>query len=144
MISLTDIQEGEILVLPVAKLVFSLFACVQGSGLSDVEPRGRMGAHWRLDPGAGVRQWAAQEKGTAGPLLRRPPLASLIKSWGRGALGRRRVHCVQGADEVSRGGLGGAWEREDTCPPPPGWRRTPAGAGLRRTLLGMHCSGTRL
>lgn len=101
MISLTDIQEGEILVLPVAKLVFSLFACVQGSGLSDVEPRGRMGAHWRLDPGAGVRQWAAQEKGTAGPLLRRPPLASLIKSWGRGALGRRRVHCVQGADEVS-------------------------------------------
>lgn len=43
--------------------------CVQVSGLSDVEPWGGMGAHGRLDLGTGVRQWAVQEQGAAGPLL---------------------------------------------------------------------------
>lgn len=71
-----------------------------------------------------------------GPLLCRPPSPSLIKSWGRSAPRRRRVHCAQGADEVSRGGLGGAWEREDTVYLRR-WPRFPARAGLRWILVGI-------
>lgn len=47
-----------------------------------------------------------RNKALSEPLLGRLSLTSLIKSWGRGSLRRRRVHCVQGAGEVSQGG----WE----------------------------------
>lgn len=69
----------------------------------DAGPWGKMGAHWRLDQVAGADNGQLRNEALPGPLLGSLPPASLIKSWGRGAPRRRRVHCVQGAGEVSRG-----------------------------------------
>lgn len=72
----------------------------------DSGPWGEMGACWRLDPVTEADNEELRNKALPRPLLGRLPLTSLIKSWGRGSPRRRRVHCVQGAGEVSRGG----WE----------------------------------
>lgn len=69
----------------------------------DAGPWGKMGAHGRLDQVAGADNGQLRNEALAGPLLGSLPPTSLIKSWGRGAPRRRRVHCVQGAGEVSRG-----------------------------------------
>lgn len=107
----------------------------------DAGPWGKMGAHWRLDQVAGADNGQLRNKALPGPLLGSLPPTSLIKSWGRGAPRRRRVHCVQGAGEVSRGD----WEgpgNEKCLVYLWGRPRFLVQAGPCRMLAGTCCSGT--